>query len=168
MWYYLCDPVALCLYHRIMLSNCGAGPWSVYKQENLFYNLKECEGLPLDVQAFLEKLLDTFARSKVVLPEVTEICLSMSGYQCDQKKRKPTRTFSISTSSSRRLCSFCCSIRFCLSASSCLLYSSCSRSCCSCRSCCLRRASVRSLFSCCSLRKSRRRVDSPGTLTMEL
>jgi len=74
----------------------------------------------------------------------------------------------VSTSSSRLLCSFCCSMRFCLSASSCLLYSSCSRSCCSCSSCCLRRASDRSLFSCCSLRKSRRRVDSPGTLTMEL
>lgn len=74
----------------------------------------------------------------------------------------------VSTSSNRRLCSFCCSMRFCLSASSCLLYSSCSRSCCSCSSCCLRRASDRSLFSCCSLRKSRRRVDSPGTLTMEL
>lgn len=75
---------------------------------------------------------------------------------------------SVSTSSSRLLCSFCCSMRFCLSANSCLLYSSCSRSCCSCSSCCLRRASDRSLFSCCSLRKSRRRVDSPGTLTMEL
>ena len=73
-----------------------------------------------------------------------------------------------STSSSRRLCSFCCSIRFCLSASSCRLYSSCSRSCCSCRSCCLLRASERSLFSCWSRRKSRRSVDSPGTLTMEL
>lgn len=72
------------------------------------------------------------------------------------------------TSSSRRRCSFCCSIRFCLSASSCLLYSSCSLSCCSCRSCCRLRASERSLFSCCSLRKSRRSVDSPGTLTMEL
>lgn len=77
-------------------------------------------------------------------------------------------TFYVPTSSSLRLCSFCCSILFCLSASSCLLYSSCSRSCCSCSNCCLRRASERSLFSCCSLRKSRRRVDSPGTLTMEL
>lgn len=80
----------------------------------------------------------------------------------------PRLQSAVSTSSSRLLCSFCCSMRFCLSASSCLLYSSCSRSCCSCSSCCLRRASDRSLFSCCSLRKSRRRVDSPGTLTMEL
>lgn len=72
------------------------------------------------------------------------------------------------TSSSRLLCSFCCSIRFCLSASSWRLYSSCSRSCCSWRSCWRRSASERSLFSCCSRMKSRRRVDSPGTLTMEL
>lgn len=72
------------------------------------------------------------------------------------------------TSSSRLLCSFCCSMRFCLSASSWRLYSSCSRSCCSWRSCWRRSASERSLFSCCSLMKSRRSVDSPGTLTMEL
>lgn len=72
------------------------------------------------------------------------------------------------TSSSRRLCSFCCSMRFCLSASSCRLYSSCSRSCCSWRSCWRRSASDRSLFSCCRRMKSRRSVDSPGTLTMEL
>lgn len=84
------------------------------------------------------------------------------------RQRDPAGTLSSSTSSSRRLCSFCCSIRFCLSASSCRLYSSCSRSCCSCRSCCLLRASERSLFSCWSRRKSRRSVDSPGTLTMEL
>lgn len=72
------------------------------------------------------------------------------------------------TSSSRLLCSFCCSIRFCLSASSWRLYSSCSRSCCSWRSCWRRSASDRSLFSCCRRMKSRRSVDSPGTLTMEL
>lgn len=75
---------------------------------------------------------------------------------------------SLLTSSSRLLCSFCCSIRFCLSASSWRLYSSCSRSCCSWRSCWRRSASERSLFSCCSLMKSRRSVDSPGTLTIEL
>ena len=84
------------------------------------------------------------------------------------KSERPDPGVRRPTSSSRRLCSFCCSMRFCLSASSCRLYSSCSRSCCSCSSCCLLRASERSLFSCCSLRKSRRSVDSPGTLTMEL
>ena len=59
-------------------------------------------------------------------------------------------------------------MRFCLSARSWRLYSSCSRSCCSWSSCWRRSASERSLFSCCSRMKSRRRVDSPGTLTMEL
>lgn len=82
----------------------------------------------------------------------------------EKKKKTPKHP----TSSSRLLCSFCCSMRFCLSASSCRLYSSCSRSCCSWRSCWRRSASDRSLFSCCKRMKSRRRVDSPGTLTMEL
>lgn len=72
------------------------------------------------------------------------------------------------TSSSRLLCSFCCSMRFCRSASSWRLYSSCSRSCCSWRSCWRRSASDRSLFSCWRRMKSRRSVDSPGTLTIEL
>lgn len=67
------------------------------------------------------------------------------------------------TSSSLLLCSFCCSMRFCRSASSCFLYFSWSFSC-----CCCRWGSERFLFSCCSLRNSRRSVDSPGRLTMEL
>lgn len=67
------------------------------------------------------------------------------------------------TSSSLLLCSFCCSMRFCRSASSCFLYFSWSFSC-----CCCQWGSERFLFSCCSLRNSRRRVDSPGRLTMEL
>lgn len=70
------------------------------------------------------------------------------------------------TSSSLRLCSFCSSIRFCRSASSCRLCSSFSLCCCS--SCCRRRASERSLLASCSRRKSRRSVDSPGRLRMEL
>lgn len=70
------------------------------------------------------------------------------------------------TSSSRRRCSFCSSMRFWRSASSCRLCSSFSRCCCS--SCCLRRASDRSLLASCSRRKSRRRVDSPGRFRMEL
>lgn len=86
--------------------------------------------------------------------------------KCSRKKKQKTPKHP--TSSSRLLCSFCCSMRFCLSASSCRLYSSCSRSCCSWRSCWRRSASDRSLFSCCKRMKSRRRVDSPGTLTMEL
>lgn len=69
----------------------------------------------------------------------------------------------VPTSSSRLLCSFCCSIRFCRSVSNCFLYFSWSFSC-----CCWRWGSERFLFSCCSLRNSRRRVDSPGRLTMEL
>lgn len=68
------------------------------------------------------------------------------------------------TSSNWRLCSFCSSMRFCLSASSWCL---CPSFCC-CSSCCLRRASDRSLLASCSRRKSRLRVDSPGTLMMEL
>lgn len=67
------------------------------------------------------------------------------------------------TSSSLLLCSFCCSMRFCRSVSSCFLYFSWSFNC-----CCWRWGSERFLFSCCSLRNSRRRVDSPGRLTMEL
>lgn len=70
------------------------------------------------------------------------------------------------TSSSRRRCSFCSSMRFWRSASSCRLCSSFSRCCCS--SCCRRRASDRSLLASWSLRKSRRSVDSPGRLRMEL
>lgn len=70
------------------------------------------------------------------------------------------------TSSSRRRCSFCSSMRFCRSASSCRLCSSFSLCCCS--SCCRRRASERSLLASCSLRKSRRSVDSPGRFRMEL
>lgn len=70
------------------------------------------------------------------------------------------------TSSSLRLCSFCSSMRFWRSASSCRLCSSFSRCCCS--SCCRRRASERSLLANCSLRKSRRSVDSPGRFRMEL
>lgn len=70
------------------------------------------------------------------------------------------------TSSSRRRCSFCSSMRFWRSASSCRLCSSFSRCCCS--SCCRRRASDRSLLASWSLRKSRRSVDSPGRFRMEL
>lgn len=72
-------------------------------------------------------------------------------------------TSQLPTSSSLLLCSFCCSMRFCRSASSCFLYFSWSFSC-----CCCQWGSERFLFSCCSLRNSRRRVDSPGRLTMEL
>ena len=36
----------------MMPSNCEAGPWSLHQQENLFYNLKECEGLPLGSTGF--------------------------------------------------------------------------------------------------------------------
>lgn len=70
------------------------------------------------------------------------------------------------TSSSLRLCSFCSSMRFWRSARSCLLCSSFSLCCCS--SCWRRRASERSLLASCSLRKSRRSVDSPGRFRMEL
>lgn len=55
-------------------------------------------------------------------------------------------------------------MRFCLSASSWCL---CPSFCC-CSSCCLRRASDRSLLASCRRRKSRLKVDSPGTLMMEL
>lgn len=73
---------------------------------------------------------------------------------------------SMLTSSSRRRCSFCSSMRFWRSASSCRLCSSFSRCCCS--SCCRRKASERSLLASWSLRKSRRSVDSPGRFRMEL
>lgn len=68
------------------------------------------------------------------------------------------------TSSSRRRCSFCSSIRFCLSASSWRL---CSSFCC-CSSCWRRISSERSLLASWRRRKSRLRVDSPGMLMMEL
>ena len=68
------------------------------------------------------------------------------------------------TSSSRRRCSFCSSMRFCLSASSWRL---CSSFCC-CSSCWRRISSERSLLASWSRRKSRLRVDSPGMLMMEL
>lgn len=121
----------------------------------------------LDLRAFLNAplFIDALANNYVFL---LHEMLGRLGIFLNNWGRKTPKNSSIATSSSRLLCSFCCSMRFCLSASSCLLYSSCSRSCCSWSSCCLRRASDRSLFSCCSLRKSRRRVDSPGTLTMEL
>ncbi|TNN76393.1 hypothetical protein EYF80_013258 [Liparis tanakae] len=71
------------------------------------------------------------------------------------------------TSSSRLLCSFCSSMRFCLSANSrrlCSSFCCCSSRCCWCRRC----ASDRSLLASWRCRKSRLRVDSPGTLMMEL
>lgn len=68
------------------------------------------------------------------------------------------------TSSSRRLCSFCSSMRFCLSASSWRL---CSSFCC-CSSCWRRISSERSLLASWRRRKSLLRVDSPGMLMMEL
>lgn len=92
------------------------------------------------------------------------LCLPGSGVAWEGKQRH----WRVLTSSSRLLCSFCCSMRFCRSASSWRLYSSCSRICCSWRSCCRLIASERSLFSCCRRMKSRRRVDSPGTFTIEL
>lgn len=72
------------------------------------------------------------------------------------------------TSSSLRRCSFCSSIRFWRSWRSWRLCSSGSRHCAASWACCLFSASERSLFSCCSRRKSRLRVDSPGTFRMEL
>lgn len=72
------------------------------------------------------------------------------------------------TSSSRRRCSFCSSMRFCRSCNSCLLCSSGSLRWAASWACCLLWASVRSLFSCCSRWKSRLRVDSPGTFSIEL
>lgn len=72
------------------------------------------------------------------------------------------------TSSSLRRCSFCSSMRFWRSWRSCRLCSSGSRRCAASWACCLFSASERSLFSCCSRRKSRLRVDSPGTFRMEL
>jgi len=72
------------------------------------------------------------------------------------------------TSSKRRLCSFCSSIRFCRSCSSWRLCSSGSLRWAASCACCLFKASERSLFSCCSRRKSLRNVDSPGTFKIEL
>lgn len=75
---------------------------------------------------------------------------------------------SMCTSSKRRLCSFCSSIRFCRSCSSWRLCSSGSLRWAASCACCLFKASERSLFSCCSRRKSLRNVDSPGTFKIEL
>lgn len=72
------------------------------------------------------------------------------------------------TSSSRRRCSFCSSMRFCRSCNSCRLCSSGSLRWAASWACCLLWASERSLFSCCRRWKSRLRVDSPGTLRIEL
>lgn len=86
--------------------------------------------------------------------------------RCGREMGAPPGPRQALTSSSRRRCSFCSSMRFWRSASSCRLCSSFSRCCCS--SCCRRRASERSLLASWSLRKSRRSVDSPGRFRMEL
>lgn len=109
-----------------------------------------------------QKFSTTTTTKKIII--FSNLISHISRNAPEKKQKNPKHP----TSSSRLLCSFCCSMRFCLSASSCRLYSSCSRSCCSWRSCWRRSASDRSLFSCCKRMKSRRRVDSPGTLTMEL
>lgn len=72
------------------------------------------------------------------------------------------------TSSSRRRCSFCSSMRFCRSCNSCRLCSSGSLRWAASWACCLLWASERSLFSCWRRWKSLLKVDSPGTLRIEL
>lgn len=102
-------------------------------------------------------------------PDIRAGIWAHNGYQGVTPARRQAAQrgpWEVLTSSRRRRCSFCSSMRFWRSASSCRLCSSFSLCCCS--SCCRRRASDRSLLASCSLRKSRRRVDSPGRFRMEL
>lgn len=87
---------------------------------------------------------------------------------CSLRIEHDLKLLLIITSSSRRRCSFCSSMRFCRSCNSCLLCSSGSLRWAASWACCLLWASERSLFSCWRRWKSRLRVDSPGTLRMEL